>query len=179
MVSKLFKSEKQQRGWYYQLSWFSAWIILATTERSENSHVGVTNITGAKVLLTDIPVSSTESALPSYQTASSNPLGVYSLIKAIYVCAAPKGRGFAPFLSENGYRLGPFWSGIGYGNRANYGIVRTYSSFQFQMRWKEREIFEFEINHVDFKKFLWHLRGKFSWWPGLKTGWKLTFFGLR
>ena len=80
---------------------------------------------------------------------STLPLGVYSLIKAIYVCAAPKGRGFAPFLSENGYRLCPFWSGIGYGNRANYGIVRTYSSFQFQMRWKEREIFEFEI---EFKK---------------------------
>ena len=133
MVSKLFQYEKQQRGWYYQLSWFSAWIILATTERSENSHVGVTNITGAKVLLTDIPVSSTESALPSYQTASSNPLGVYSLIKAIYVCAAPKGRGFAPFLSENGYRLCPFWSGIGYSNRGNHRIVRTCSSFQFLM----------------------------------------------
>ena len=43
------------------------------TKRSENSHVGVTNITGVKVLLTDIPVSSTEAALPSYQTASSNP----------------------------------------------------------------------------------------------------------
>ena len=75
MVSKLFQYEKQQRGWYYQLSWFSAWIILATTERSDNSHVGVgvTNITGVKVLLTDIPVSSTEAALPSCQTASSSP----------------------------------------------------------------------------------------------------------
>ena len=109
MVSKLFQYEKQQRGWYYQLSWLSAWIILVTTERSENSHVGVTDNTGVKVLLTDIPVSSTEAALPSYQTASSNPLGVYSLIKAMYVCAAPKGRGFAPFLSENGYKLCPFW----------------------------------------------------------------------
>ena len=27
------------------------------------------------------------------------------LIKAMYVCAAPKGRVFAPFWSENGYRL--------------------------------------------------------------------------
>ena len=82
MVSKLFQYEKQQRGWYYQLSWFSAWIILATTERSENSHVGVTNITEVKVLLTDISVSSTEAALPSYETASSSPSppGVYSII---------------------------------------------------------------------------------------------------
>ena len=176
MVSKLFQYEKQQRVWYYQLSWFSAWITLAT-KRSENSHVGVTNITGIKVLSTDIPVSSTEATLPSYQTASSNPLGVYSLIKAIYVCAAPKGRGFAPFLSENGYRLCPFWSGFGYGNRANYGIVWTYSSFQFQMRWKEREIFEFEI---EFKKCFCSCSNLsddeiISWRLGLKTGWKLRF----
>ena len=75
MVSKLFQYEKQQRGWYYQLSWLSAWIILVTTERSENSHVGVTDNTEVKVLLTDIPVSSTEAALPSYQTASSSPPG--------------------------------------------------------------------------------------------------------
>ena len=32
------------------------------------------------------------------------PRGVL-LIKAMYVCAAPKGRVFAPFWSENGYRL--------------------------------------------------------------------------
>ena len=56
MVSKLFQYEKQETGWYYQLSWFSAWIILATTERSENSRVVVTNITGVIVLLTDTPV---------------------------------------------------------------------------------------------------------------------------
>ena len=37
--------------------------------------------------------------------------GEYSLIKAMYVCAAPKGRVFAPFWSENGYRLSLFWSG--------------------------------------------------------------------
>ena len=36
--------------------------------------------------------------------------GEYSLIKAMYVCAAPKGRVFAPFWSENGYRLSLFWS---------------------------------------------------------------------
>ena len=45
---------------------------MARTERSENSHVGVTNVAGVKVLLTDIPVSGTEAALPSYQTASSS-----------------------------------------------------------------------------------------------------------
>ena len=38
----------------------------------------------------------------------------YSLIKA-QICAAPSGRVFAPFWSENGYILCPFWSEIGYG----------------------------------------------------------------
>ena len=38
------------------------------------------------------------------------------------------------FWSENGYRLCPFWSGIGqYGFRGNYGSVWTYLSFQFEM----------------------------------------------
>ena len=32
-----------------------------------------------------------------------------------YACAAPKGRDFAAFWSENEYRLCLFWSGIGYG----------------------------------------------------------------
>ena len=31
------------------------------------------------------------------------------------VCAAPTGRVFAPFWSENGNTLCPFWSGFGYG----------------------------------------------------------------
>ena len=44
-----------------------------------------------------------------------------------------KGRVFAPFWSENGYRFCPFWSGIGYGLRRNYGCVSMCSSFQFQM----------------------------------------------
>ena len=100
MVSKLFQYEKQQRGWYYQLSWFSAWIILATTERSDNSHVGVgvTNITGVKVLLSDIPLSCTEAALPSYQTASSSPPppsgGVLPYISHVCICPSPIGLGF-------------------------------------------------------------------------------------
>ena len=41
------------------------------------------------------------------------------LYKQYTVCAAPKGRGFAPFWSENLYRLCPFWSGIGYGFLGN------------------------------------------------------------
>ena len=57
---------------------------------------------------------------------------------------------FAPFWSENWYRLCPFWSGIGYGCRGNYGSVGTYLSFQFQISKKEREICEFEMN---FKKY--------------------------
>ena len=44
-----------------------------------------------------------------------------------------KGRVFAPFWCENGYRFCPFWSGIGYGLRRNYGCVSMCSSFQFQM----------------------------------------------
>ena len=35
----------------------------------------------------------------------------------------PSGRVFAPFWSENEYTLCPFWSGIGYGFRGNYGSV--------------------------------------------------------
>ena len=41
--------------------------------------------------------------------------GGYSPTWAILVCAALKGRGFAPFWSVNGYRLCLFWPGIGYG----------------------------------------------------------------
>ena len=45
-----------------------------------------------------------------YEREGESP-GGYSLIKAMYVCAAPKGNVFAPFWSENGYRLPLFWSG--------------------------------------------------------------------
>ena len=34
-----------------------------------------------------------------------------------------KGTDFEPYWCENGNRLRPFWSGIGYGFRGNYGIV--------------------------------------------------------
>ena len=33
-----------------------------------------------------------------------------------------RGLGFAPFWSENGYRLCPFWSEFGYGFRGNTGV---------------------------------------------------------
>ena len=39
------------------------------------------------------------------------------------VLCRPKGQGFGPFWFENGYRLCPFWSGIGYGFRTNYRSV--------------------------------------------------------
>ena len=45
-------------------------------------------------------------------------------------------------------RFCPFWSGIGYGLRRNYGCVSMCSSFQFQMNEKESVICEFEM---DFK----------------------------
>ena len=57
---------------------------------------------------------------------------------AIWVCAAPSGRVFAPLWSENRYRLCPFWSGIGYGFRGNHWSEWTYVSFWFQMSKKER-----------------------------------------
>ena len=44
-----------------------------------------------------------------------------------------KGIVFPPFWSENGFGLCPFWSGIGYGFQGNYGSVRTYLLFQFQI----------------------------------------------
>ena len=42
------------------------------------------------------------------------------------VCAAPKGRLFAPFWSEHGYRLARFWSGIGYGFRGNTEVMNAF-----------------------------------------------------
>ena len=58
----------------------------------------------------------------------------------------PNGTGFRAFLVRNGYTLCPFWSGIGYGFRGNYGIVWKYLSFQFQMSKKERDICQFEMD---------------------------------
>ena len=46
------------------------------------------------------------------------PVGHF-LTYATQVCAVPKGIVFAPFWSENGYTLCPFWPGIGYGFRGN------------------------------------------------------------
>ena len=61
--------------------------------------------------------------------------GGISLFKPYGMCL-PKGCGFwAFFWAENGYRLCPFWCGIGqYGFRGNYGSVWTYLSFQFEMK---------------------------------------------
>ena len=61
------------------------------------------------------------------------------------VCAAPSGRVFAPFWSENGNTLCPFWSGFGYGFWGATRSVWTHLSFQFQMSKKKREICEFEM----------------------------------
>ena len=40
------------------------------------------------------------------------------LVSHIGMYPPPNGRVFAPFCSENRYRLYPFWSGVGYGFRA-------------------------------------------------------------
>ena len=45
----------------------------------------------------------------------------------------------------------PFWSGMGYGFRGNYGNILTYLSFEFQVNKKEIEIYKFEMH---LKKFL-------------------------
>ena len=53
-----------------------------------------------------------------------------------------------PFWSENENRFCPFWSGIGYGLRRNYGCVSMRSSFQFQINEKESLIYEFEMDSL-------------------------------
>ena len=57
-----------------------------------------------------------------------------------------RGGGSLPYISHigmcrsKGQGFAPFWCGIGCGFQGNYGCVRTYLSFQFQMSKKEREI---------------------------------------
>ena len=86
------------------------------------------------------------------QAAKPSPLpgGVLPWISR--VCAAPKGRVFAPFLSENGRRFCPFFFGIGYGLRGNYDCISMCSSFQFQMNKKESLICEFDIAWVVYRR---------------------------
>ena len=55
--------------------------------------------------------------------------GRYSLIYAIKVCAAPSGRVFGPFSSENRYTLCPFWSRIVYVFRRNYQLYQRIYCF--------------------------------------------------
>ena len=44
------------------------------------------------------------------------------------------------------YTLCPFWSGISFGFRGNYGSVSMYLSLQFQMSMKKRERREFKMD---------------------------------
>ena len=102
------------------------------------------------------------------------PGGVLPYISHIGMCR-PKRWGFAPF-----------WSGIGYGFRGNYGSVWTYLSFQLSK--KEREICEFEM---DVKKSFWccanlnnFLQARYENGRGFlgqvgKRVWKMTGFGLK
>ena len=78
-------------------------------------------------------------------------VGVLPYISHLGMCPPhPKNMVFVPFWAENGNTFCPFWSGIGYGLQGNYGSVRTYLLFQFQMNTGiERLIYEFD---VDFKK---------------------------
>ena len=54
---------------------------------------------------------------------------------------------FCVVLSET---VCPFWSGIGYGFRGNWGVYERVYRFQFQMSKKEREICEFETDLNNF-----------------------------
>ena len=74
--------------------------------------------------------------------------GVTPLYKpyTMLVYAAPLGRVFVPFLSEVGYTLCPFWSGIEYGFQGNYGVYECIYRFKIQMIKKERQNCEFEMN---------------------------------
>ena len=65
-------------------------------------------------------------------------LGGYSPKKP-YMYAAPKGRVFSPFWSENGYFLCSFWSGIRYCFQKNYWTLRSYLLFYFQMSTKAKK----------------------------------------
>ena len=74
-----------------------------------------------------------------------------------------------PFWSENGYRLCPFWPGIGCGFRGNYGSVWAYLLFQFQMGKKEREICEFEMDLIVCFGLVWKRVRKITYF-GVKSG---------
>ena len=62
----------------------------------------------------------------------------YSIFKPQYLIFKPQCSIFKPQYS--------FCSEVGYSFRGNYGSVWTYLPFQFQMRKKEREIREFEMD---------------------------------
>ena len=72
----------------------------------------------------------------------SNPPGggggeILSYISHIEVCAAPSGRVFAPFWSENAYTLCSFSSGIGYGFRENLGVYERI--YRFNSKWVRKK----------------------------------------
>ena len=75
-----------------------------------------------------------------------------------------EGRVFAPYWSENGYRLCTLWCGIGCGFRGNYESVWMYLSFQFQMNEKERYAIISSMRIPKWilikKSFCWRLRSE-------------------
>ena len=67
-----------------------------------------------------------------WQTRSKETGGVLLYISYIGMCRhiGYSFWRFAPFWSENGYRLCSFWSGIGYGLRRKYELI-----YRFNSRW--------------------------------------------
>ena len=73
-------------------------------------------------------------------------MGVLPYISHFGMCR-PKGKGFfCRFGLMAGINFAQFFSRIGCGCQGNYGSVRTYLLFQFQMSKKETEICEFEMD---------------------------------
>ena len=60
---------------------------------------------------------------------------------------------FQPFWSENGSTFCPFWSGIGYRFRGNYGIYYFGSKMNTE---KGRVIYKFEVGRVTIWRTRWH-----------------------
>ena len=60
----------------------------------------------------------------------------YSLKSVVSVCAAPSGRLFAPFWSENEYTLCPYWSGIGFSRELRECMKRIY---HFNSKWVRKK----------------------------------------
>ena len=107
--------------------------------------------------------------------AGKDPGGYTPLHKPFWHVPPQSRRVNAPLWSENGYRLCPFWSGIGYGFRGSYGRVWTHRFNSNRVRKKEK--------YANSKLILRNFFGCCPWWRNFlkvmsENGCeKLHFFG--